>query len=316
MVSEWLVSIVMPAFNTSKFIKKAIQSIIDQKYTNWELLICDDASTDSTLDFILSFSDSRIKVTRNSTNLGYLKTTNSLLSSCTGDFITFQDSDDLSHPHRIYFQLQAFKKDRNLGICGTNGTRINQHDAFINTIEKPQSHTEIMELMKVRNPFIGSSLMITKQVYQLIGGYREYFDDFAYQDYDWAWLIAERFKAVNLPGQYYHYRQHSSSNSKKVSLKRRISLGLVQHLAKQRLQTGTDDVFDHNNDKLKSLLQLLEKPYRQNPSKLYVDFATDFVYVKLYRKAIHMALLAVWNKPMGFQEHKLLLYIIWHSIIR
>ncbi|MBL7917984.1 MAG: glycosyltransferase family 2 protein, partial [Bacteroidia bacterium] len=72
-MSEQLISILMPAYNCEKFVKQAIESVLDQSYSNFELLIADDCSTDQTKKVIDSYSDQRIKKFHNQVNLGYLK---------------------------------------------------------------------------------------------------------------------------------------------------------------------------------------------------------------------------------------------------
>src|SRR5690554_4544687 len=97
---EGLVTILMPAFNAGKFIDSAINSILGQTYSEWELLVCDDCSTDNTLDRIEYYAaiDSRIKVHRNSHRLGYLKTCNRLYGLVRGEYLAFQDADDECDP--------------------------------------------------------------------------------------------------------------------------------------------------------------------------------------------------------------------------
>lgn len=310
-----MVSIVMPAFNSKRYIVQSIKSIINQTYGNWELLICDDGSTDSTFKYISSFSDSRIRVFRNELNLGYLKTANWLMQQCMGEFIAFQDSDDISHCDRIDSQIKAFQQDKELGICGTNGSRIDHRGNHIGYITKPESYQEIMRTIGFRNPFIGSSIMISWEVYMSVGGFREYFKDFAHQDYDWAWLVLERYKGINLPGNHYQYRQHSASNSKLVNLKRRLSNKLVMFLGAQRHHTGSDHVFEKKFESLERYLGTIEKPYMINRSMLYREYAADFIYAKIYPKAIKMALTAIWYNPTSLMEYKLLLYCVRKTII-
>ena len=315
MRSKPLISVVMPAYNTSKYIVQAIESIVQQTYPNWELLICDDASTDSTIACIRQFQDLRIKVIQNDLNLGYLKTTNLLLSTSQGDYITFQDSDDLSHPKRLENQLEAFQVDQQLGICGTNGYRIDIEGRRIQEITKPEFHDEILKHIKIKNPFIGSSLMIKREVYETVGGYRMFFDGLAFQDYDWAWLVVERFKGKNLNDPLYFYRQRPGSNSKIVNLRRHISPTLVQLLADQREKTGTDLVISKNFGSLERLLSEIEKPYLENPGRLYLEYGLDFSFAKLYGKATKMALMYIRHNPTSARGYKLLLYSIWNSLI-
>jgi teichuronic acid biosynthesis glycosyltransferase TuaG len=108
---EPLVSILMPAYNVEQFVLKSIQSIINQTYNNWELLICNDGSIDSSLKEINKINDPRITVFNFEKNQGVVKSRNILFSAAKGELITFQDADDLSMPSRIEKQVQFLKKN-------------------------------------------------------------------------------------------------------------------------------------------------------------------------------------------------------------
>ena len=110
----------MPVYNVEKYIVQAIECILNQTYSNFELLICDDGSQDRTVEIIESYSDSRIKLFKNKANRGNLKTTNFLLQQCKGDFITIQDGDDYSVSNRFEIILNAFEKHPAIGMIGSN----------------------------------------------------------------------------------------------------------------------------------------------------------------------------------------------------
>lgn len=101
-----LVSIVMPSYNSEKYIKASIDSVVNQSYTNWELLIVDDCSTDKTVDIIKSFKDERIKLFQNKINSGAAISRNWALREAKGKWIAFLDSDDLWLPTKLEEQLK------------------------------------------------------------------------------------------------------------------------------------------------------------------------------------------------------------------
>lgn len=103
-----LVSIIMPAYNAEKYIAEAIESVIKQTYSNWELLITDDGSTDETFNIISSFQDNRIHVTQQN-NSGVSVARNKGLSLAKGKYITFLDADDLLPFHSLEHRLNHFK---------------------------------------------------------------------------------------------------------------------------------------------------------------------------------------------------------------
>ena len=101
-----LVSIIMPAYNSEKYIKDSIESIFKQTYSNWELIVVDDCSTDKTVEIIKSFNDNRIKLFINETNSGAAISRNKALREATGRWIAFLDSDDIWLPTKLEEQLQ------------------------------------------------------------------------------------------------------------------------------------------------------------------------------------------------------------------
>lgn len=100
-----LVSIIMPAYNCERFIAKSIDSVLAQTYTNWELLIVDDCSTDSTADIVRSYSDVRIHYMCNEQHKGAALTRNRALRKAKGRYIAFLDSDDLWSPEKLEKQI-------------------------------------------------------------------------------------------------------------------------------------------------------------------------------------------------------------------
>ena len=102
---DGLVSVIMPSWNTGKFIAESIQSVINQTYKNWELIIVDDCSTDNTDEIVNSFKDERIRYFKNTKNSGAAVTRNRALREAKGEWISFLDSDDLWKPEKLEKQL-------------------------------------------------------------------------------------------------------------------------------------------------------------------------------------------------------------------
>ena len=118
MKAEGLVSVIMPAYNSEVFISESIQSVINQTYPNWELLVIDDASSDSTKKIAEKFSseDSRIRFFQNSSNSGTHHSRNRGIKAASGDFIAFLDADDLWKPEKLEKQLIILSKP-NIAAC-------------------------------------------------------------------------------------------------------------------------------------------------------------------------------------------------------
>lgn len=106
-----LVSIIMPSWNTGEFITESIQSVLNQTYTNWELIIIDDCSSDDTDQIVESINDERIKYLKNEKNCGAALTRNRGLREARGEWIAFLDSDDLWMPEKLEHQIDFMKKN-------------------------------------------------------------------------------------------------------------------------------------------------------------------------------------------------------------
>ena len=108
---DGLVSIIMPSWNTGKYISESIQSVLAQTYTNWELIIVDDCSTDNTDEVVAYFCDNRIKYLKNTQNIGAALTRNRALREANGEWIAFLDSDDIWLPEKLEKQIEFMKKN-------------------------------------------------------------------------------------------------------------------------------------------------------------------------------------------------------------
>lgn len=224
------VSVLMPAYNAERFILKSVNAILAQTHTELELLICDDCSTDATFQLLSSLTDKRIKLYKNSENLGYLKTCNKLAGLSNGDFITFQDADDDAAPCRLEMLVTALKT-QDWDLVGSNVNYINAKDDIIGRSYYALKVTQSL-LIESSLPFCGSSVLCKRKVYSDIGLYDESFDRLGAEDYDWIYRAALKFKLGNIEIPLYYYRMHPSSVSNVTSLKVSAQL-FTEHMAKQ-----------------------------------------------------------------------------------
>ncbi|MCR5608895.1 MAG: glycosyltransferase family 2 protein [Lachnospiraceae bacterium] len=131
-MTDGLVSIIMPSWNTDKYIAKSIQCVINQTYENWELIIVDDCSTDNTDNVVAGFlSDSRIKYIHNEKNSGAAISRNRALREADGEWIAFLDSDDLWTPDKLEKQVK-FMKDNDYVLSYTEYEKIDEGDNPLN----------------------------------------------------------------------------------------------------------------------------------------------------------------------------------------
>lgn len=139
-----LVSVIMPSYNTAKFISQSIDSILGQTYANWELLIVDDCSSDDTDEIVRAYlSDKRIRYLKNEKNRGAAVSRNRALREAKGRWIAFLDSDDLWLPEKLENQIR-FMKENNYYFSYTKYEEIDAQGKLLNiSVTGPKKITKI-----------------------------------------------------------------------------------------------------------------------------------------------------------------------------
>lgn len=247
---EPLVSVIMPAYNCEKYVKKAIDSILNQTYSNFELLIADDCSKDSTKSIIDSYTDNRIKRFHNEANMGYLQASNKLFKECKGDFITFQDADDYSASNRLELLVDYLEKNPNYSCVGSNVIKVDDLGNELYVTNFPLNDSEIKSrFADTRVVMTGSSLLIRKEIVAKVGTYNLYFDRLGSEDVYWFSLILSHFKVSNIPDKLYYYRSNPTSvTSFFKNPKTKVLHNLVVFLYRRR-NLKKEDYLQTNNIK-------------------------------------------------------------------
>lgn len=211
--SEAKISILMPAYNCERFVATAIDSILAQTYSNWELLVADDKSTDDTKKIIDSYSDPRIKCFHNTLNQGYLKTCNDLYNESTGEFITFQDADDYADQFRLEKLIFELINDRELMAVGSFVNRVDEEGRVFGKLQFAENSLVIRKALPEKFECVGSALMVRRSVTEELGLYHEFFNRLGSEDLYWFGVIASKYKAINIPEPLYYYRDNPNSVS-------------------------------------------------------------------------------------------------------
>ena len=155
------VSVIMPVYNTAKYLNESISSILNQTFSNFEFIIINDGSIDESLAIISKYSktDSRIKVISR-VNKGLIYSLNEGISISRGKYIARMDSDDISLPHRLEQQV-AQMNSKNLDICGGYYNMIDESGDFIKLCYTPLSHKLCFVSLVSKVPFAHPSVMIS-----------------------------------------------------------------------------------------------------------------------------------------------------------
>lgn len=132
-IGDELVSIIMPSYNTENYIAQSIESVLNQSYTNWELIIIDDCSTDNSEFVIKKFKDHRIHFYKNPSNLGAAISRNIALKKAKGKWIAFLDSDDLWDKDKLSKQI-FFMKSNGYHFSYTNYREVDEQNNVINNL--------------------------------------------------------------------------------------------------------------------------------------------------------------------------------------
>jgi glycosyltransferase involved in cell wall biosynthesis len=209
------ITIIIPTYNRADFLGQAVDSVLAQTYKNWELLIIDDASTDSTGSIVAAYAqkDSRIRSIKNETNLGISKTRNRGLHEARGTYIAMLDSDDIwLDPEKLAKQIAAFEKNPKLAIVGTWITQIDETGKTLRNIEFALSDADIRRTFVYYNSIVQSSVLFLKQAALDAGGYDETLATM--EDTD-LWLnIGTKYEIETLPICATGYRVHKNSITK------------------------------------------------------------------------------------------------------
>ena len=172
------VSVVMSVRNGEAFLRASIESIQSQSHSDFEFIICDDCSTDSTPAILSEYAnqDSRIRILRNYEHLGLSASLNHAISACQGELIARIDADDTSMPKRIELQRNAFLTDNDMVLCGTNGMVVDAEGKSIYPTILPILDWDIRCLCLFENPFRHSSIMMKRSAFFSSGKYNEDID--------------------------------------------------------------------------------------------------------------------------------------------
>jgi len=206
-----LVSVLMPVYNASAYVKEAIGSILDQSYQNFEFIIINDGSTDSTEEQIISFKTNKIKYYRNATNLGLIATLNKGIDLCKGEYILRMDADDVSMRDRIKKQVEFMESHKEVGVCGSDYIHFGKGKQI--PLRSHHTHDLISGWMLFNSSMVHPSLIIRSSVLKVEKPYLN--PEFKYsEDYElWSRLI---FKSefADVPETLLKYRIHASQVSR------------------------------------------------------------------------------------------------------
>ena len=177
------VSAIIPAYNQGHYLGKAIQSVLNQTFADFEIIVVDDGSTDNTRTVVHNFTDPRVRYVHQQ-NAGLSAARNTGIRHATGAFLTYLDSDDLFLPEKLAILLAKFDAEPELGFCAGQAILIDENDRRIGEIFDKRLPEDSAQLL-LGNPLHVGSVMVRREWQERVG----FFDETlrSYEDWD-MWL--------------------------------------------------------------------------------------------------------------------------------
>lgn len=238
------VSILMPVYNAEQYVAEAIDSILSQSYRDWELIIINDGSTDSSESIITQYEDSRIYYIKNPVNLRLIKTLNKGIDYCHGEYIARMDADDVALPDRLKEQVEFLDSHADYLMCGTNAIVIDNDGNKTGKIKNLPDNDFLQINMLFSPPFIHPSVMIRREVLKE----NRYDEEYKHvEDYELWCRIANLGKIANLNKDLLLYRWHDSNvsvlnNEVQEELKDRV---ICNQLNSLNIQPTKEELYLH-----------------------------------------------------------------------
>jgi len=262
------VTVLMSVYNGEKYLREAIDSILKQTFKDFEFLIINDGSTDSTAEILKSYQDPRIKIINNEKNVGLTKSLNEGLKLAKGEYIARMDADDISMPERLQKQVNILERKPDLGVVGTWCYIIDEKDNIKYEVKDDRNPVILRWKLLFDNVFVHSSVMMRKKAYEDNGGYNLELE--ASQDYDLWSRIAKEWQIGLVPRILCHWRErteHSITIEKNKTQKvmaRKVSVRNINELTNGRLSQRQciylHNLFNgyHELDKVSQLRETLQ----------------------------------------------------------
>ncbi len=239
-------TVLLPVYNGERYLRDTIQSLLTQTYTDFELLIIDDGSTDRSLEIIESFTDDRIKVLKNTERLKLSGALNRGMKEAKGKYIARMDADDIALPHRLQRQFEYMEQNPKVGMCGTAieifGNVKTRKDIY------PKTAEEIKAYALFDCPFCHPTVMMRRDLFLK---HDLWFDGSYYptEDYELWGRAIDLFPTVNLGEVLLRYRVHGGSmtGSDWEAMDKQAARIIRRFLAKLKIQWTDEALEMHRN---------------------------------------------------------------------
>lgn len=233
------ISVVMPVYNGEKYLREAMDSILNQTFTDFEFIILNDASKDSTEEVIKSYEDERIVYLKNEQNLGVAGTLNRGIENAKGEYIARIDADDIAMPERFEKQVAFMDAHPDVGVCGSC-IRIFEEDGTERDFIYSKTDKELRVDMLFNSGFAHPAVMIRKSVLDEKNlFYNTEFEKA--EDYRMWYDIMKTSKGYNLQEPLLRYRHHQNQVTKTSASEQAASVTKMRKIMYDTLNIGTEE---------------------------------------------------------------------------
>lgn len=211
------VSVLMPVYNGERYLRKAVESILNQTFTDFEFIIVDDGSTDNTWQILQGYvaNEPRIVLVRNETNIGLAGSLNKGLGLARGEYISRMDADDVSLPERLAAQVAFLDEHPEVGVVGCAVHLIDADGSPMRVRRYPTMHGSILWALCFHTPLAHPTVVFRKAVVERVGGYDA--ASLANEDRDLWQRLSSVTRFANLPQVYLLYRRHPDKVSRRYA---------------------------------------------------------------------------------------------------
>lgn len=221
-MSKPKLSVLMPVYNAEPFLQQAIESILNQTFTDFEFLIIDDCSTDTSLQIINSYNDKRIRVINHKTNQGLIATLNEGIGLAKAPLIARMDADDISRPMRFEKQLSYLNTHAETVALGTEATVISADNRILYEQVVLKDDFALKRLLAVACPLVHGSVIFNRSAVLKAGGYRK--EAYLVEDYDLWHRLSKVGPIANLKESLYCWRYNAAGESLSKSRNQRQAI--------------------------------------------------------------------------------------------
>lgn len=270
------VSVIIPIYNAELYVEKAINSILDQTYTDFELLLIDDCSTDNTMLVVEKIKDSRIKIIHNKKNMGIANSRNIGLDNATGEYIALMDDDDLTVPDRFAKQVDFLDIHKDIDVVGGRYGVIDKNDKLVRLYAEPLNNSQyIKAYIMLYNPIGNGSAMFRNDFIKRnnISYQNNYF---GMEDYRFWIDCSLHGRITNLSDVFLYWRDTKNNETSRTNIfmkeKRAYKFSELRQYAFEK------NGYDLSNNELKIINNLFPEDLKsvlakkEDMKKLYVVF--------------------------------------------